>query len=385
MLTMPIIAAIAAGFSLDGSARAEARGGPTVGGQDPSSAAISADLFGRASNPEGVLRFGLSPSGVLAQGRQLFVRGFVQGERRLGGSAWARLRQTLGYGSLDLSPVGPGPLPGPLPGPVPGAVQLPPASRFVSVEESNTSFELDVAASRRLRFLAFAAWVVSGGVDAAARQFLPLSRGPQVRAHFDWSATRLDMLRADLEALDYRYSNGRRASVASLTAGWRTRLSRGTELSVALGPGIGRAQAPDQRTTTLAYAVGAADFRATLAPELSASIGASAEPLGDPLSGEIVERGSLRVSAVWERPRVLLLAARLLGSVSLTSGSGNPTSVRAGDLYFQAELSTTVPLTGRSNLAGGVRAALLSRPLPDQPADQWIAFVSYVAQVSLFR
>jgi hypothetical protein len=381
MLTMPIIAVIAAGFSLDGSVRAEARGGTTVGGQDPSSAGLSADLSGRASNPEGVLRFGLSPSGVLAQGRQLFVRGFVQGDLRLGGTAWARLRQALGYGSLDLSPVGAGPLPGP----VPGAVQLPPASRFVSVEESNTSFELDVAASRRLRFLASAAWVVSGGVDAAARQFLPLSRGPLVRAHFDWSATRLDVLRVDLEALDYRYSNDRRASVARVTAGWRTQPSRGTELSMALGPGIGRSQAPDQRATTVAYAVGAADFRATLVRDLSASIGASLEPLGDPLSGEVVERASVRASAVWERHRFLLVTARLVGSVALTSGSGTRTSAQAGDRYLQGELSTTVPLDGSSSLGAGVRAAFLSRPLLDQPADQWVAFISYVAQVPLLR
>jgi len=374
---MVTIAAVAAGLAVDGSVRTEARGGTTVGGQDPNSASLSGDVQARASTPDGALRLGVAPSAVLAQSRQLFVRGFGEVDLRVGGTAWARLRQALGYGTIDLSPLALAPGPGP--------VQPPPGSRFVSVQESNTSLELDVAASRRLRMVGSAAWVVAGGVDAGARSLLPLSRGPLVRAHLDWAATRIDTLRVELQALDYRYSNDRRATLASFTAAWRTQPWRGTELSLALGPGIGRSQAMDQPATTLAYAVGAVDFRATPLRELSAGIGTSLEHLGDPLSGEIVERGSVRASAVWGRHAGVALAARLIGSVALTSGSGGPTSPQAGDRYLNGEISATLPLDARSSLAVGARAAFLSRPLLDQPADQWIAFVSYGAQVSLLR
>jgi len=388
MTPLTAMAALAAGFIADGSARLEARGGTTQGGQDPSSAGVSADLQARASNPDGALRFGLSPSAVRAQGSQLFVRGFAEAELRFRPGAWARLRQAAGFGSVDLSPVAPGGGSGPVQAPGgggPGPVQPPPGSRFVSVEESSTSLELDVAASRRLRLAGSAAWLVSGGADANARASFPLLRGPLMRASAEWGATRLDTLRLALQAFDYRYSTGRRSSVASFEAGWRTQLARGTELALSLGPGIGRTRADGQPATTLLYAVGAADLRSMPVRDLSVSIGTAVEPLGDPLTGELVERGSLRASAVWDRHRLLTLTARLIGSVALTSGTGSPTSPQAGDRYLEAELSATVPLDPRSGLSAGLRAAMVSRPLLNQPSDQWVAFVSYMTQVPLFR
>ncbi len=374
---MVTIAAVAAGLAVDGAVRTEARGGTTVGGQDPNSASLSGDVQARASTPDGALRLGVAPSAVLAQSRQLFVRGFGEVDLRVGGTAWARLRQALGYGTIDLSPLAPAPGAGP--------VQPPPGSRFVSVQESNTSLELDVAASRRLQIVSSAAWVVAGGADQDARTSFPLYRGPQVRARLDWSASRLDTLRLELAAFDYRYSNERRASVASFTAGWRTQPSRGTELSLTLGPAVGRARSADQQATTLAYAAGAADFRVTVLRELSASIGTSVEPVGDLLSGEIVERAGARASVVFGRPGGVVTAARVIGSVALTSGAGGPTSPEAGDRYLQGEVSATVSLDAHSTFAAGARGAFLSRPLLGQPADQWAAFVAYAAQLPLLR
>lgn len=371
------IAALAAGLIADGSVRVEGRGGTTEGGQDPSSAGVSGDLTARVSGPDAALRFGLSPSAVLAQGSQVFVRGFGEADWRLRAGAWVRLRQALGYGSIDLSPVAPGAGPGP--------VQPPAGSRFVSMQESSTSLEVDVLASRRLHLIGSAAWLVAGGADADARASFPLSRGPHLRTSLEWAATRLDTLRLTVQAFDDRYSNGRRASVVELAASWRTWLARGTELSLSLGPAVGRGGSPEQPAATLAYVLAAADVRSAPLRGVTASAGASIEPLGDPLSGELVERGSLRAAAVWDRPRVLALAARLIGSVALTSGTGSPSSPQAGDRYLQGELSATLPLDARSSLAAGARAAFLSRPLLDQPTGQWVAFVSFVAQVPLLR
>ena len=235
------------------------------------------------------------------------------------------------------------------------------------------------------RFVGSGAWVISGGADATARASLPLSRGPQLRARLDWSATPLDLIRVAVEAFDYRYSNGNRASIVSLTSGWSTRPWRGAELSVAVGPGFGRAQIRDEPATLRAYAVGTAEFRSAVARDLSAAIGASVEPLGDPVSGDLVERGSLRLSAAWGGPRGISVGARLIGSVALTSATGGTTSPQAGDRFLQGELSATMRLSVRSSVAVGVRGAYLSRPVLDQPADQWVAFVSYAAQVPLQR
>src|ERR1700730_4458795 len=372
-MMLSTIAALAAGLVADGSVRVDARGGTTVGGQNPSSIGVSGDLQARASNADGALRFGLAPSAVLAQGSQLFARGFGAAELRLRNGAWVRVRQALGYGSLELSALGPVGARGPR--------QPPPGTRFVSVQESTPSLELDAIATRRLRIAGSAAWLVTGGANADARAAFPLSRRPLLRASSDWSAARLDTLRLQLEAFDYRYSNDRRASAASLAAGWRRQLDRGTQLSVSLGPGIGRSRSEDRAPTTLVYPVGAADLRITPWRDVSASVGASVEPLGDPLSGDLVERGSARAAAVWDRHRVVALSARLVGSVALTSGTGGPTSPQSGDRYLEGELSATMPLDARSSVAAGVRAAHLSRPLLDQPSTQWGAFVSYVGQL----
>jgi len=265
-----------------------------------------------------------------------------------------------------------------------------PPGGFVTIEESSTSLELETRASRRLRIVGSASWVVAGGADAAARTTLPLSRGPLVRASLDWAATRLDTLRLELQALDYRYltdqpAHDRRASVASFTATWRTRLARDAQLSLSLGPGVGRSQLHDQAANTVVYGVGAAELRDALLRDMSASISVGVEPLGDPLTGEIIELGSVRASAVWGRQGGVALAAGLIGSQALTSGSGGPTSAQAGDRYLRGELTATVPLDPRSSLAAGARAAFLSRPVSNQPGDQWVAFVSYVAQVPLLR
>src|SRR6266481_64227 len=278
-----MLAAVAAGFVADGTVRAEGRGGSSVGGQDPNAAGILVDLLGRASGPDGVLRVGLSPSAVRAQGNQLFVRGFAEGELRLRESAHLRLRQALGYGSLDLSPVatvsGPGP------------VRTPAGTAFATVQESTTSLEADAATSRRLRWTGSAAWVVAGGADADARTTFPLRRGPLLRGSAEWAATQTDLLRFTVEGFDYRYSNDQRSSVVSLAGGWQTRFERGTELALSLGPAIGRTRRLDRSEETLLYAVGTLDLRSAPARDVSAVVGGGIEPLGDSLTGDLVERG----------------------------------------------------------------------------------------------
>src|SRR5213075_695633 len=102
---------------------------------------------------------------------------------------------------------------------------------------------------------------------------------------------------------------------------WRTLLARGTQLSTSLGAGIGRSRSEDKTAATVVYAVGGADLRSTPWRNVSASVGALVEPLGDPLSGDLIERGSVRVAAVWDRHRMVALSARVMGSVALTSGS----------------------------------------------------------------
>jgi hypothetical protein len=380
------IALLGAGLVADGSMRLEGRAGSVVEGQNPDSVAWSADVLARNSGPDGTLSLGLQPSAVVSQGSQFMMRGFAEGGLRLD-RGWLRLRERLGYGKVDLSPLAGAPPPAP--GEVPRPVQPPPASRFVSVQESNTAVELDLAATSRLRFSSQAAWVVSGGTDADARQSLPLARGPQARGQLEWRATRLDTLRAEVTGSDTRYSNDTRASVAGLTAGWRTVLTRDSELSLAAGPGVGRAERIEvvgqpPKVTVLPYLLASADYRVTQR-DTSLTLGSSVEPMGDPLSGDVIERGSLRASASWAQPRGIGWSARVIGSLALTSGSAAATSARRGDKYLQGELSASLPLGTSSSLSAGVRAAFASRPLGNEPARQWSAFLGYATHFPLVR
>jgi hypothetical protein len=383
-MLLPLLALLGAGLVADGSLRVEARGGTSVAGQDPSAGSFSADLRSALLGPDGALRLDIAPTAVLAQGSQVFVRGAIEGELRLGQTSILRLRQRGGYGAVDLSPVSAA---AQVAGadPATAAPRLPPGSGFALLQESRTAAEVDSALSQRLRISGSAAWTVSGGADAAARAAMPLSRGPQGRATLEWAATRLDLLRAQLAALETRYSNGRSAAMASLTGEWRTTLSRSADFSLSGGPAIGRISDEGQPVRTVPYAVGAADLRLAVGRDVRTSAGVSAEPLGDPLTGELVERASAHVSAGWEpsgRPSVTL---RLSGSVAVTGGSGGPDSAEKGDRFLQAELSARLPVSAHSALSVGARGAALSRPLPGQPARQWVAFVGYVVELPQLR
>lgn len=381
---------LSAALVLDGSVRAEGRDGASAAGQDPRAAAVALELNGRTSGPDAALLFGVLPSAVFARDNQLFARGYLEVDLRLGRDATLRARQRGGYGTADFSPVGL--LTSSGPSTVPPPVVSPPAARFIEVEESNSALELEMLATRRLRLLASAAWNVSGQVhaDVGVERALPLSRGPQVRALLEWAATRLDTLRLEANGFDTRYSNGNRVSVGSVTAGWRTAISRSSELALAAGAGMGRALRPDATTqvdtvSTLPYAVATADTRFAPTRDFTFALGAGLEPRGDPLTGDLIERGTLRGSAVWGGNGKISIGAHLAGSLAATSGSLGQNGVQAGDKFLQGDLILSLPITRRSAVDIGARGSFLSRPLPGQPDKEWIAFVGFNAQLPLLR
>jgi hypothetical protein len=377
------IAILAGGLALDGSVRGEGRAGTAVPGQGTGSGSFAADVSGQLSGPDGVVRLGLAPSAVLARDDQFFGAGTLEAALRLSAGSWLRLRQRLGYGVMDLSP-----LSAPAsstPPPVTAPVQPPPGSRFLTVQESSTSLDLDLAVARRLKLEGSVGWNVSGGADAASRAELPLSRGPRVRASGEWAATPLDSVRGEINAVDATYSNGRRASVGTLTGGWRTALSRSAELLVALGPGVARSRIEGAAAKVSVYGVAAADCRIAAASGLSVAMGLSIEPLGDPLTGEVVERGSVRGSATWGLGRIGTATASVAASLAITTGSDAETTTQAGDRYVQGELGASFPVTGRSTVGIGLRAISVSRPFAGQPQTQWSGFAAFTAHLPQVR
>jgi hypothetical protein len=386
MLALLPATLLSTGLLLDGFVRGEARDGATVAGQDPRAGALTLELNGKAAGPDAVLLFGLFPSGVLSQQNQVFARGFLEVDLRLGRNGWLRARQRGGYGTADLSPVALPTSSGPPPA-TPPPVGSQTFSRFVHLEESSSTLELDLLATRRLRLLASAAWNVGGGVDSVAAASMPLARGPQGRALLEWAATRIDTLKLEATASDTRYStpvpNQKRVGIGTVTAGWRTLVSSGAEVSLVAGGGAGRALVSGSAPTTTPYAVASADLRLTAVRDFAFALGTALEPSGDPLTGDLIERGSLRGSAVWGAKGKISLGASVAGSLAATSGSAGINGVRAGDQFLQGELILTVPVTRDSSVDIGGRGSMLSRPLAGQPDKQGIAFIGYTARLPL--
>jgi len=382
------IAIIAAGLMVEGAVRTEARGGTTISGQDPSSVGAAADIRAAVDGADAALRMGLAPVVVAAQHSEILGRVFAEGELRLASGLQARLRQGLGYGTLDMSPVA-GQLFGadsiavfgarPI---VAGAPAQPPSgTRFVDVEESVTSLAFGIAASRALHVSTLAAWTVSGGANSDARSVLPLAREAHGMARVDWTATRLDVIRFAADAAHTRYSNGLGIRVARATGGASHRLSRTDDCSLDAGAALGSAFAPATPSTASLFPAGSAGCTFAPVRDLSASLSAVIEPAGDALSGALVNRGGLRASTTLMLAGHASVVASFSGSTALTSTTANPpTAPRAGDTYLQGELGGSLQPGPRTTVSAGLRAAWFSRPLAGQPPELWAAFVAFTAR-----
>src|SRR5262249_32206486 len=106
------------GILLDGNLRLEGRSGPAVAGQPGRTATAGAGLAMEASQGHLVLRAGVAPQAVIVDsggsvGDNFFCRAHVAAELR-GEEIWRlELRQVVGYGWLDVSPLRGLPAPAP--------------------------------------------------------------------------------------------------------------------------------------------------------------------------------------------------------------------------------------------------------------------------------
>jgi hypothetical protein len=379
------IAIVATGLMVEGTVRTEARGGTTVSGQDPSAVGAAADIRSAVDGADASLHLGVAPVVVAAQKSEVLGRVFAEGELRLAPSLHARLRQGLGYGTLDMSPVagqlfgtewtgvlGPRPI-------IPGAPAQPPSgTRFVEFEESATSLTVEMAPSRSLHISTLAAWTVSGGAASGARSVLPLAREARGIARAEWTATRLDVIRLAADGAHTTYSNGLRSRVARATAGASHRLSRTDECWLDAGAAVGSAIAPGSPSTVSLFPAGSAGCTFAPARDVSGSLSAIVEPLGDTLSGALVNRGGVRASLNVMLSGRASAVASFSGSTALTSATVNlPTAPRAGDTYLNAELGGSLQTGPRTTVSAGVRGAWFSRPVGGQPPELWAAFAAF--------
>jgi hypothetical protein len=373
------------GVLVDGTARLEGRTGARIAGQPSPDIGLAALTLSIQDDETAVLlRAAIAPQLLLANpGGGVVERGFVRGyallELRDHPALRIQLRQDLGYGSMDISPLAGFPVVGP--GPLPPGAQPPPPTPIVRLEEFTTTGLVEVALSRRTRLSADGAWQVSGGADQFSRASIPLARGPRLRTQLTHLLTPLDELDAELFGFDTRYSNGREVTVGNALIGWRDTLARGTRLHLAAGPSLARGVDLNgtARTSVLGVAQADISLSAVALGERGASLSArlAVEPVGDVVSGDLTERGGLTTEGTLTVVRGLTLSIQTSGSVALTSGVSGAAGTVRGDRYGLGELRASWTVAPQFEPSAGVRGAWYNRPPGGLPHTQWAAFVSF--------
>jgi len=380
-----LVAAVLMGSVLvDGNARIEGRtGSHTAGLPSPETGLATLSLTVQDDEGEVLWRAGAMPQLLFANpgggvvGR-VFGRAFAGVEVRDRATYRVRLRQDLGYGTTDLSPLAGLPVPGP--GPPPPGAQPPPAMPIVLLEESTTAGSVEVALSRRTRFSTDGAWLVSGGADAASRNSVPLAHGARLRAQLSHLLTPLEQLDAELSGLETRYSNGNRVTVANALLGWGSKLAPGGTLQLGAGPALARGVTPSTGTRNSLLYIAHADL--VLSPValrtrgLSMSLRVAAEPIGDVISGDLIERGGITAGVTFVLARDFTLNLRAIGSLALTSGVSGSLGTIRGDRFGTGELNAVWAVTRQIDFTVGPRGFWVSRALGGLPHAQWVAFAS---------
>ena len=204
---------------------------------------------------------------------------------------------------------------------------------------------------------------------------------PSVSGRAPVTGSALLALDAELSGSDTRYSNGNRVSVANALLGWGTKLAPGGTLQLGAGPSLARGVAPSVATTrnSLLYIAHADLVLSPVALQtrgLSLSLRVAAEPIGDAITGDLVERGGVTAGVAYAVARDLTLNLRAIGSLALTSGVSGSLGTIRGDRYGTGELNATWAATRQLELTVGPRGFWVSRPVGALPHAQWVAFAA---------
>lgn len=242
------------------------------------------------------------------------------------------------------------------------------ALRPLSIIESVTTAGAEVRFSKRLRAVAKAGWTVFGGLDAEARDLLPLRQGPRGSIEIGYALDRLDEAAAFAQAEHAIFSNGRAVTVMeSGGALWR-RFDRELRGEIAAGVAGVRAYGGDSPELTLsARPVLALSLERALpirGERFTAGVRGRLGPAIDPVSGDAYERIEGMLSIDWQAWRQIGFGARA-GATRPLEGIYQGQLVSTGDLEARWTMSPHVALSA------GARAIF-----GDVLGTQWTGFVA---------
>lgn len=216
---------------------------------------------------------------------------------------------------------------------------------------------------------------ISGGLDGAAREAVPMQYGPRFDVSLSHALSSLSAITTSAAVNYSRFSTGANNTVVTLTESWGSRLDRRTSLQAGAGVSVVHsleaptndgtdggdpAAAPDAPRTellpNLTFSVGhripsrTADFNGTLAVRVT--------PFVDRLTGRVYPRADFTLSGTWALgPRV---------RVSPSAGTAFAVGGASGDRIVTGGMTASWILTRWISVDGDMRAT--SSRSPELPA-----------------
>jgi hypothetical protein len=287
-------------------------------------------------------------------------------------AAWHLKRLTLGargdfsygtqsYTSLVLDP-----------GQISGAVSIErlPPSTTVGYVASSAGLTLRYAASRRWIARGRFEYALAGGVDASAREALPLQSGPRAEVGAEGALTRKDHLDSAVEISRTTFSSGPEHDVLELSEAWRHALGRTTETTLGGGAALisGRGTSG---SATRAYAVAhAALAHGSPTRGLETRLSLRYAPVLDRLSGAVDPRLQASAAATLHLSHGTAAHGQLGLAQSIPALQDGAVTLVIGE----AALSTRIDRAVLLEL--GTRCAVQRVRSIGATTPQWIAFVS---------
>ncbi len=294
-------------------------------------------------------------------------RGNLGGNWRLSRKTRLNFDESLSYGRNDFSPLIA------IQGTTPTDPHLP---SVLSLAYFSTTSTVGVTSSGAgLEWVGSASYSLSGGLDQAARNVLPLARTGSVSGRVAYEISRSDALTSSAGASVTTFSNGAETAAGSALVGWRRQFTRATQGDVSGGfsltqysrPGLPQAVVTGP-SASLGVAHQASIFRRQ---QLRGTARVSYSAAVDPYGGGAYSRAEGVLGADYAPTGWLAFTLRGSGA----RGLSGPPELRNG--LAQLEFASVLSVERHMSISGGVRTAWLSNvgTLPAQPGFQWAAFV----------
>jgi len=358
MLSAASALLIASAVTIDLSARIEGRSATESAVGFPATNAVQLDAQAAAGARLDDFQFRLTyaprllysdPLPAGARGAEIFHTASAGVAWRISRTKRLSLEETASYGHQDFSPLVASPLGTSAP---PTDPRLP-LLQSLSYLSLGTRLSYEDALTPRLRLGTQGSYLVSGGGDAEAREFLPLQRAAQLGCNLAWTADSRSTFSVSGSANRSTFSGGDESILISGSLGWQFAFRRGPRVAVQAGAGVSRAGDPFDARPWLANVnggIGIGDEIRLGHQRISGSLEGTVSATIDRLTGDVYQLAQGSAQLGFQVLRELHISAHGSAGRGLSGAQQGSTVALVG-------LSASIGLFKRVGLSIGGRGA----------------------------